>query len=74
MPSKKQNKLNFTAVHVQHHKSYIIYANLESLLSPVSTTIQDPQTSYTAQTAHLTPCGYIYIMIGPDEPAPIQVY
>ena len=59
---------------MKHRKSNIIYADFESLLNPVSTAIQDPQTSYTVQTAHHTPSGYTYIMIGPDRATPVQVY
>ena len=74
MPSEKQNKLNFTEVHMQHRKSYIIYAGFESSLRPVSTTSQHPQTFHTVQIAGHIPCGYTYLMIGLEAAGPIQVY
>ena len=76
MPSEKQKILNFTGIHMQHKKSYIVHADFESVLSPVSTVAQDPQTSHTFKTAEHIPCGYAFLIVGPNGKSHklIQVY
>ena len=76
MPTENKKMLSFTNIQMQHRKSFIVYADFESILNPVSTAAQDPQTSYTVQTAKHIPCGYAYLIVGPDGKSykPIQVY
>ena len=57
-------------------KSFIVYADFESILSLVSTTDQDPQMFYSVQTAEHIPCRHAYLIVCPDGKSykPIQFY
>ncbi|GFQ88557.1 uncharacterized protein TNCT_88581 [Trichonephila clavata] len=45
---------------------YTIYANIESLIVKINSSTPDPERSFTVSIANHIPCGYAYVVIGPD--------
>ena len=76
MPTEKQKILNFTNIQMQCKKYFVIHADFEAILSPVSTVAQDPQTSNTIKIAKHIPCSWAYLIVGPDGKSykPLHVY
>ncbi|GFR25143.1 uncharacterized protein TNCT_668261 [Trichonephila clavata] len=45
---------------------YTIYADFESLIVKINSSTPDPERSFTVPIANHIPCGYAYVVIGPD--------
>ncbi|GFU52148.1 uncharacterized protein TNCV_774901 [Trichonephila clavipes] len=45
---------------------YTIYADFESLIVKINSCAPDPESSSTVPIANHIPCGYAYVVIGPD--------
>ncbi|GFR06401.1 uncharacterized protein TNCT_40821 [Trichonephila clavata] len=45
---------------------YTIYADFEPLIGKINSSIPDPERSFTVLIANHIPCGYAYVVIGPD--------
>ncbi|GFT37828.1 uncharacterized protein TNCV_4128891 [Trichonephila clavipes] len=45
---------------------YTIYADFESLIVKINSCAPDPERSSTVPIANHIPCGYAYVVIGPD--------
>ncbi|GFX28842.1 uncharacterized protein TNCV_4250811 [Trichonephila clavipes] len=45
---------------------YVIYADLESILGKISSCEQYPKISLTESIAKHVPCGFAYVIVGPD--------
>ena len=76
MPDESNNLLQFTSIQMQHPIAFTIFADFESLIVPLSTTSPSSSTSYIQNIARHEPCGYAYVVIGPDGKStkPTQVY
>ena len=76
MPDESNNLLQFTSIQMQHPIAFTIFADFESLIVPLSTTSPSSSTSYMQNIARHEPCGYAYVVIGPDGKStkPTQVY
>jgi hypothetical protein len=76
MPSEEEKWLTFKNVHYQHKIPYVIYADFECMTVKHSSATPSNVTSYTLNTSSHIPCGYAYIVIGPDGKAfkPLSVY
>ncbi|GFR12270.1 uncharacterized protein TNCT_192491, partial [Trichonephila clavata] len=46
--------------------SYTIYDDFESLIVKINSSTPDPERSFTVPIANHIPCGYAYVVIGPD--------
>ncbi|GFS59624.1 uncharacterized protein TNCV_2581311 [Trichonephila clavipes] len=45
---------------------YVIYADLECILEKINSCEQDPKISSTESIAKHVPCGFAYVIVGPD--------
>ncbi|GFR27609.1 uncharacterized protein TNCT_179661, partial [Trichonephila clavata] len=45
---------------------YTIYADFKSLIVKINSSTPDPERSFTVPIANHIPCGYAYVVIGPD--------
>ncbi|GFR26220.1 uncharacterized protein TNCT_612361 [Trichonephila clavata] len=45
---------------------YTIYADFESLIVKINSSTPDPERPFTVPIANHIPCGYAYVVIGPD--------
>ena len=57
--------LSFTATYLQHKIPYVVYADFESLLVPISSVTPAGQKAYQEKKTHHVACSYAYIIIGP---------
>ena len=66
MPDKDKNKIKFTNYQKQVKVPYVIDADFESLLEPITTTAQNPEKSNTNNTEHHQACGFCYQVVYSD--------
>ena len=66
MPDKDKNKIKFTNYQKQMKVPYVIYADFESLLEPITTTALNPEKSNTNNTEHHQACGFCYQVVCSD--------
>ncbi|GBN70684.1 hypothetical protein AVEN_171541-1 [Araneus ventricosus] len=66
MPKESNKYLSFNNHHFQHRLPFIIYADFEALILPIGGASPSADNSYTEKVAKHLPCGYAYIIIGPD--------
>ena len=59
--------LYFKGTHMQHPIQNTIHADFESLIVPVSTAIPSSEQSYNMKISEHVPCGYAYLIVGPDR-------
>lgn len=62
----KENWLQFDKHHFQLPVPFVIYADLESILVKYDTCSPNPNSSNSVAIADHIPCGYSYVIIGPD--------
>ena len=76
MPKEEKSTLKFTSTFMQHPVPYIIYADFESIILPVSTAQPSTMYSFNQKVAKHIPCGYAYMVVGPDSKAvkPVKCY
>ncbi|KFM62998.1 hypothetical protein X975_13384, partial [Stegodyphus mimosarum] len=76
MPEEGENILSFTNIQFQHRVPFIIYADFESLIVPMDSAQQCENISFTNKIAQHQPCGYAYVLIGPNSTVmkPVTVY
>ena len=76
MPEEDNKILKFSNIYMQHPIAFTIYADFESLLQPISTAKPTSQMSFVQNISHHIPCGYAYVIIGPDGKSVklVQVY
>lgn len=66
MPQDDECIMKFREYQKQMWHDYVIYADLESVLEPYHTTLPNPEHSSTTRRSRHVPCGYCYIVKGPD--------
>ena len=69
MPQEGKNILKFENVHFQAKTSFVIYADFESVLVKHDSCSVNPITSSSEAIASHIPCGYAYVVIGPNGEA-----
>lgn len=76
MPVAGQNILEFNHIRYQHSVPFIIYADFESIVSPLKSSELDNTQSFTEKIARHITCGYAYVVIGPNGESvkPVAVY
>ncbi len=76
MPSEQDKLLNFKNIHYQHPVPFIIYADFEAIITPISTCQWSESKSFTEKISRHDPCGYAYIVVDDKGKSvkPIQVY
>jgi hypothetical protein len=67
LPNDDNKFLRFKSINKQMRCPYVIYADLESILMPIDTCYPDPSHSSTTNTQKHVPCGYSYLIVGPDK-------
>ena len=58
MPSEKYNILEFNQYMKSHKMSYIIYADIESLIKKIDGCVNNPESSSATKIGEHIPCGY----------------
>jgi len=58
--------MKFREFQKQMWHDYVIYADLESILEPYLTALPDPEQSSTTRRSRHVPCGYCYVVKGPN--------
>ncbi|KAF8794328.1 hypothetical protein HNY73_002319 [Argiope bruennichi] len=66
MPSEEEKWLQFNNYHFQLTVPYTIYADFECVLETIDTCDQNLQTSFTQPITKHVPCGYAYVVVGPN--------
>ncbi|GBN67380.1 hypothetical protein AVEN_149573-1 [Araneus ventricosus] len=66
MPTEEEKWLKFTNYRFQLPVPYTIYADFECILEKIHTCDMDPQISSTQPVAKHIPCGFAYVVVGPD--------
>ncbi|GBN91024.1 hypothetical protein AVEN_195498-1, partial [Araneus ventricosus] len=66
MPSEKEKWLQFDKHRFQLPVPYVIYADFECILEKIDTCEMNPQISSTNTVSKHTPCGFAYVVVGPD--------
>lgn len=66
MPTAPHNIMKFTEYEKQMRHDYVIYCDLESVLEPISTVLPNPERSSTTRATRHVPCGYCFVVRGPD--------
>ena len=66
MPTEKESYLHFTDYDKQQKHDYVIYCDIEAVLEPYQTALPDPSRSSTTRLNRHVPCGFCYVVVGPD--------
>ncbi|GFW42907.1 uncharacterized protein TNCV_734401 [Trichonephila clavipes] len=66
MPTQEEKWLEFSNHKFKLPVPYVIYADLECILEKISSCEQDPKISSTEFIAKHVPCGFAYVIVGPD--------
>ncbi|GBM44867.1 hypothetical protein AVEN_157095-1 [Araneus ventricosus] len=66
MPSEKKKWLQFDKHRFQLPVPYVIYADFECILEKIDTCEMNPHISSTHSVSKHTPCGFAYVVVGPD--------
>ncbi|KFM60901.1 hypothetical protein X975_19061, partial [Stegodyphus mimosarum] len=66
MPDVKNKWLTFDNFKFQLRIPYVIYADFECVLPKVSGCLNNPEASSTNIISKHVPCGYSYLIVGPD--------
>ncbi|GBN18776.1 hypothetical protein AVEN_39703-1 [Araneus ventricosus] len=66
MPSEKEKWLQFDKHRLQLPVPYVIYADFECILEKIDTCEMNPHISSTHPVSKHTPCGFAYVVVGPD--------
>ena len=66
MPRLEESIMKFTKQHYQHPIPFIIYADFESILVPISSADPASSASFSKQTNLHQACGFAYVVVGPE--------
>ncbi|GFY67148.1 uncharacterized protein TNIN_416021 [Trichonephila inaurata madagascariensis] len=66
MPTQEEKWLEFSNHKFKLPVPYVIYADLECIQEKISSCEQDPKISSTESIAKHVPCGFAYVIVGPD--------
>ncbi|GFU33259.1 uncharacterized protein NPIL_607011 [Nephila pilipes] len=66
MSTQEEKCLEFSYHKFKLPVPYLIYADLECILEKISSCEQDPKISSTESIAKHVPCGFAYVIVGPD--------
>ncbi|GFV94213.1 uncharacterized protein TNCV_1136681 [Trichonephila clavipes] len=66
MPTQEEKWLEFSNHKFKLPVPYVIYADLECILEKINSCEQDPKISSTESIAKHVPCGFAYVIVGPD--------
>ncbi|GFW75952.1 uncharacterized protein TNCV_3247171 [Trichonephila clavipes] len=66
MATQEEKWLEFSNHKFKLPVPYVIYADLECILEKINSCEQDPKISSTESIAKHVPCGFAYVIVGPD--------
>lgn len=66
LPEECNSILKFANINYQSPILYVIYADIEALIQPITTVEPNTDVSFIEKTSQHLPCGYPYVIVGLD--------